>query len=680
MEHPTETGPELRGAYAAAARHWLTSWKDAVSGKYIGADILSGLTVAAVALPLNLALAVACGLPSSAGLIAGAVGGAVAAVFGGSPLQVTGPAAALQVMVLVVAKDFGPVGVAAACVMVGIIQLALAGSLAGRAAKYVPEAVLAGFTTGVGLKLLDGQIPEVLGFDYRVVELAQMMHRPVWLHEVSWLAAVSGLGMAFLIVTMRRVPRFPAAIVGVAVVTFISVYLKWNIARVGEIPSRLPHPILPIVADDRWLDLAYAALPLGLLAAIESLLSAKAIDRLANAKKPHDPNLELFGQGLANIATGFMGGMPVSGVVVRSSVNVQSGGKTRLAALIHAVVLGIAILTLSTQLAQVPLAVLAGLLCVVGVRLIELKTLLELLRHEKIAALAFIATAAGTVTGHLMTGLIAGFVLHAIHSYVYRHQASETKQNAENRTRGIRAIVERERAEARRPSHYEQSPNGHPWVAHIRREGLQSKTSFVHENATVIGDVVLGDHVHIAAGTSVRADEGTPFFIGASSNIQDGVVIHALKEKRVLVGGEEWAVFVGKNVSIAHDALVHGPCFIGDNTFIGFKAVVHDSVVGKDCFIGIGAIVVGVEIPDGTHVPHGRIVDSADAVALLPQAQHAHREFNEDVVDVNRGLAAAYHAIRIQPAERHERDEERAALPAAWDEAWDGTFTREESQ
>jgi SulP family sulfate permease len=209
------------------------------------------------------------------------------------------------------------------------------------------------------------------------------------------------------------------------------------------------------------------------------------------------------------------------------------------------------------------------------------------------------------------------------------------------------------------------------WLGQIREEPLVAKSAYVHPAATVIGRVIVGERAHIAADTSVRADEGSPFHIGANTNLQDGVVLHALKDKRVLVAGEPWAIYVGKNVSIAHDALVHGPCYIGDETFVGFKAVVHDAVVGAHCFIGIGAVVVGVEVPDHRFVPHGRIVDSADAVATLPHVSEAQSEFNEDVVEVNRGLAVAY----------HERDRERvvpeapafdepARIPAAWELPW----------
>ena len=138
----------------------------------------------------------------------------------------------------------------------------------------------------------------------------------------------------------------------------------------------------------------------------------------------------------------------------------------------------------------------------------------------------------------------------------------------------------------------------------------------------------------------------------------------------MLVAGEEWAVYVGKRVSIAHDAIVHGPCYVGDDTFIGFKAVVHDSVVGSHCFIGIGAVVVGVEIPDGRLVPHGRIVDTQDAVDALPVVTDVHKEFNEDVVEVNRGLAVAYHAARAPAAPERSVERERDVAREIWSEAW----------
>lgn len=658
-------------------RNLAASWREVLRSKSLSADLIAGVTVAAVALPLNLALAVASGLPPSAGLVAGALGGAIAACLGGAPLQVTGPAAALNVMVLALATDFGAVGVAAACLVVGVLQVGLGLGRAGRFAAHVPESVLAGFTTGVGLKLLDSQIPEVLGFNFRVVDLAQMMHRPAWLHDVSWLAAMCGLFVAFLVVSTQQYKRFPAAIVGIGLITFVSVYLKWTIERVGEVPSHFQAPSFPLLPDDRWLDLVIAAAPLGLLAAVESLLSARAIDRMAASKTGHDSNLELLGQGAANFAVGFFGGMPVSGVVVRSGVNVQSGARTRVSALFHAIVLAAAVLFLSQTIKTVPLAALAGLLCVIGYRLVELRTLNGLMRHEPWEAAAFFVTMAGTVSGHLMGGLLAGLALHTLNRYLHRHELAQRAQLAVDRSRGVRAVMGAESGAARRPpSSYEAPPEARAWLQNIRARGAMARTAFVHGQANLVGRVVLGEYVHIAAGSSVRADEGSPFFIGSNTNIQDGVVIHALKEKKVMVAGEEWAVYVGANVSIAHDALVHGPCYIGDHTFVGFKAVVHDAVVGSHCYIGIGAVVVGVEISDGRFVPHGRVIDTADAAEALPFVTDVHAEFNEDVVEVNRGLASAYHrAAHREPQAAPVGD--RSENIAPWDVRWSSSAPKD---
>jgi SulP family sulfate permease len=589
-------------------------------------------------------------------------------------------------MVLALATKFGATGVAAATIYIGVVEIILALALAGRVVKYVPESVLAGFTTGVGLKLLDQQIPELLGFPEVVdwggdhhantIDIFTMMHHPRWLHDVSWLAAICGVFVIFVVTAMRPFKRFPAAIVSIALVTFVSIYLNWDVQRVasvGEVPASFPKASLPLVPDEQWLDLFVAATPLALLAAAESLLSASAIDRMAQAKHPHDSNVELVGQGFANMVVGFFSGMPVTGVVARSGVNVQSGNRTRLSALVHALMLASAVLFLSRYISKVPLAALAGLLCVIGFRLIELQTLVHLYKEHKLEALAFLVAMGGTMSGHLMWGLIGGLVIHFFNRWLHRHERATTKELEENKKRGIRAVLAKEKAEARRPAHFQDHPREHrKWLGQIREEPLVARGAYVHPAATVIGRVVVGDRAHIAADTSVRADEGAPFHIGPNTNVQDGVVLHALKDKRVMVAGEPWAIYVGKNVSIAHDALVHGPCYIGDDTFVGFKAVVHDSIVGSHCFIGIGAVVVGVEVPDGRFVPHGKIVDSADAVDGLPLVSDVHKEFNEDVVEVNRGLAVAYHAL-----DRESRDEEVARLDAltpgraaVWEERW----------
>ncbi len=674
----------VQGRVTQMARAWAAGWGDVLRAPKLP-DLLASLTVAAVAMPLNLALAVASGLPPASGLFAGAIGGALAAAFGGSSLQATGPAAALSLMVLGLSQRFGAVGVAAACLIIGVTELVLSFSGAGRLVRHVPESVLAGFTTGVGLTLLNGQIPELLGFgvhDYKTVDLAGMMHQPLWLHHVSWLAAVSGILVAFVVVSLQRFKRVPAAAIAVVGVTFISVYVGWDVERVhdiGAVPSTFPQLSVPVVPDEQWLDLLLATMPLALLAAVESLLSARAVDRMAPDARPHEPSLELFGQAVANVGVGLFSGMPVTGVVVRSGVNVQSGAKTRLAALLHGVLLAALALSLSDTIGMIPQAALAGLLCVIGFRLLEVGPFLEMLRHERLEAAAFVAAAGGTASGHLVSGLVLGGALHAARVLMERGKPAAAALRTEPRRPGIRAVLGRAHASARRTMHGEAVTEQHKWLGHLRHGPVRAPTSYVHPHATVIGRVVLSDHVHVAAGTSVRADEGTPFFFGPNTNVQDGVVVHALKDRAVELAGESWAVYVGRDVSIAHGALIHGPCYIGDHTFIGFKSVVHDSIIGAGCSIGIGAVVVGVEIPDGKFVPHGAIVDSADAVDRLPDATAHHREFNEDVVEVNRGLAAAYTSFDGAALPLRKAPPARPLGPpiSPWEPTWATTSDKE---
>lgn len=621
-------------------------WLQVLKGRNLLQDTLSAITVASVALPLNIALAVACGLPASSGLLAGAIGGGLAAIFGSSHLQVTGPAAALNVMVLAITKEYGAIGVCFACLFIGCFQILLSFISAGKFIKFVPEAVLAGFTTGVGIKLLDSQIPELFGFDYSVIYILKTISNPKWLHEVSWFAVICGLFVAFLVTSCKQFKRFPASFIAIVIVTALSVHLNWNIERVGSIPSSLPIPAFPFIQSEKIFNLLLATIPLAILASVESLLSAQAIDRMTNTKKPHNSNLELFGQGVGNLGSGLVGGMPVSGVIVRSTVNVQSGAKTRFSAFLHAILLIASILYFSQIMAAIPLAALSGLLCVVGLRLVEFKSFFHFLKENKFEAFAFLITAIGTISGHLMLGLILGIGVYFFDKFFHKNENSSEKKDSKNilRPKNIRALISQAgvQEQIKKNKHLDLAKERNSWFEQIRDKASFAASAFVHQKASIIGKVILGEQVHIAAESSIRADEGSPFYIGDYSNIQDGVVIHALKEKWVTVGSEDWAVYIGQNVSVAHQALVHGPCFIGNNSFIGFQAIVHDSVIASHCYIGIGAIVVGVEIPEGRYVPHGMVVDSYDKVELLPKVTDAHLHFNDDVVEVNKGLVKAY--------------------------------------
>jgi carbonic anhydrase/acetyltransferase-like protein (isoleucine patch superfamily) len=168
----------------------------------------------------------------------------------------------------------------------------------------------------------------------------------------------------------------------------------------------------------------------------------------------------------------------------------------------------------------------------------------------------------------------------------------------------------------------------------------------------VIGAVTVGEHVYIGPGASVRADEGTPFYIGAETNLQDSVTLHGLKDRVVLVAGRSYAIYVGRDVCLTHHALVHGPCYIGDRCFVGFQATVHDAVVGEGCVIGLAAVVVGVSLAPGRYVGHNTVVETQEQADSLPTVADHWEHLRAEVVNVNRELAAGHKQVVRQFALR----------------------------
>ncbi|BAY32123.1 ribulose bisphosphate carboxylase small chain [Nostoc carneum NIES-2107] len=181
-----------------------------------------------------------------------------------------------------------------------------------------------------------------------------------------------------------------------------------------------------------------------------------------------------------------------------------------------------------------------------------------------------------------------------------------------------------------------------PWSRNLAEPTIHEST-FVHSFSKVIGDVRIGANVIVAPGTSIRADEGTPFFIGENTNIQDGVVIHGLEQGRVIGDDqEEYSVWIGKNASITHMALIHGPAYVGDNSFIGFRSTVFNARVGAGCIVMMHALIQDVEIPPGKYVPSGAIITTQQQADRLPDVQSQDQEFTHHVVGINQALRAGY--------------------------------------
>ncbi|MBP9111322.1 MAG: hypothetical protein KBF88_00870, partial [Polyangiaceae bacterium] len=653
-------------------------------------DFTAGLVVAMIAIPLGMGLAMTSGLRPEQGILAGAIAGIVGALFGGSKYQVYGPTAAFIPTIAAImhrhgtpAENYSFLILAALVAAVVLLAMGLMG--AGRLVRLVPHSIVVGFTIGIALSIALSQGAEIFG-----LHLRHAGGHPSALHtahlittqfgELEIWAVVLALATVFLIKGFVKISIFiPGPFIVLALCSFVvqaflpEEGLMLVKDKFGAVSLSALHITLPSFEPFRNEAGAvlYAAFGIVLISAIESLLCSHLADRLAKNKgTPYDADKELWGQGVAMAVVPLLNGFPTTGALARTATNIKLGAISPLSLVFHAGLKLLLAYYVAQYLGYVPMACVGGVLLYVATNMVKREEIEEVLEMGRGHTWLMALTVAAVVGMDFLRGVLLALAIYAIWQVIEK----SLKKPAPSHTLGIykehgaRGQHDDGHAESHAVANlassaaHEEHPvstvravvesKGHGgsdlvkgrtmWLANIRRPGSASRSAYVHKQANVAGRVVLGDHVHIAAGASVRADEGTPFYIGSNTNIQDGVVIHALEHKHVLVDGEPWAVYVGRNVSIAHDALVHGPCHIGDHTFIGFKAVVHDAVVGAHCFIGIGAIVVGVEVADGRFVAPGSIIDTSEKARKLPPAEEKHHHFNRDVVEVNRGLAAAY--------------------------------------
>lgn len=379
-------------------------------------EVLAGVTVAVVALPLALAFGVASGLGAEAGLVTAVVAGIVAGVFGGSHVQVSGPTGAMTVVLVPVVASVGPGGVVVVALLAGLVLVVAGAARLGRYAGVLPWPVVEGFTLGIALLIFLQQVPPALGVETpdgtntaAVAVRAIADWAPAQWHALALAALVAGA----MTVLPRAHRALPAALVAVTLATVVAEVAGLSVARIGEIPSGLPAPSLPDLAVGDLPKLLSAALAVAALGAIESLLSAKVADGMADGE-PHDPDRELFGQGLANVSVAFFGGMPATGAIARTAVNVRAGARTRAATVVHGVVLAGSMLALASTLERIPLAALAGVLMVTAVRMVELGTVAHLIRSTRGDALLVVATAFVTVAFDLVLAVGVGVGLASL--------------------------------------------------------------------------------------------------------------------------------------------------------------------------------------------------------------------------------------------------------------------------
>lgn len=428
-------------------RDFLPSRRDYHLGS-IKFDLLAGITVAFVALPLALGFGVTSGAGAAAGITTAIVAGVIAAVFGGSRFQVSGPTGAMTAVLLPIVMKQGVGALPILGIGAGIILVILAFLGIGRFIRVIPWPVVSGFTNGIGIIIFLQQLPNFLGVAQPHGESIVLLS---WETIQTWLASPGIIAPLLALITiaimlgwgaikqLHIVPGSMAALVIGTLLSFLPPFA--GVERIGAIPQTIGLPQLPqIVFSEGMIDMARAALAIAILAALESLLSAVVADGMSGTDERHDPNRELFGQGLANIASGFFGGLPATAALARTAVNVRSGARTRLASIIHGLVLLLVILFLAPLAAQIPLAVLAGILMVVALRMIEKHATTMIFRSTKSDMFVLLITMVVTVLFDLILAIEVGLVAAAVLFIVRMSSTFQVADIAEEDTEAAQVL------------------------------------------------------------------------------------------------------------------------------------------------------------------------------------------------------------------------------------------------
>jgi SulP family sulfate permease len=393
-------------------------------------DLLAGITVGIVALPLALGFAITTGAPASAGLSTAIVAGFVAALFGGSNYQVSGPTGAMTVVLVPIVAKYGLQSLVLLGIAAGLIIIAASLLRLGKWIDSVPWSVMEGFTFGIALIIALQQIPLV--FDVKkapgthTLLVAYQTLRSAIGAPIHWSSVLLALATVIIKRSWPRLKKYlgihlhiPGSIVAIFIATVISQLFSLDVARIGQLPRSLSLTRNFSISDIPLASFAYAAFVIAALGAIESLLSARVADGMAHREidhlqEKHDPNKELFGQGLATIASAVMSGLPATGAIARTTVNVHAGARSRLAAIIHAIFLLLVVFVVAPVVSLIPTASLAGVLLGTSLRIATPRSIAEALRATLEVRIVYITTAMAVVTIDLIWGTLIGIALHLL--------------------------------------------------------------------------------------------------------------------------------------------------------------------------------------------------------------------------------------------------------------------------
>jgi sulfate permease, SulP family len=395
-------------------------------------DLLAGLTVGLVALPLAMAFAISSGMTPQAGIYCAVVTGFIVSALGGSNVQIGGPTGAFVVVVAGIIARYGIDGLFMCTMMAGVLLVIMGVTGSGTAVRFIPRPVVIGFTNGIALVIASTQLKDFFGIALDQPLPGEFLGRIRMLAEHASAASapttVVGIGVLILIVVWNRlVPRIPgyivALIAGTAIVSVMQLPLETIGTRFGGIPSGLPVVAIPRFRADLILTLLSPTLTIAMLGAIESLMSAVVADRMTRSR--HNSNVELFAQGVANFVSPLVGGLPATGAIARTATNIRSGAKTPVAGIIHALTLLIILLFAAPLASTVPMAVLAATLLVVSYNMGEWHEIGELWKQGWTDRLVWMVTFALTVFADLTVAVEFGMILAAL-LFIRRVSATTT--------------------------------------------------------------------------------------------------------------------------------------------------------------------------------------------------------------------------------------------------------------
>jgi SulP family sulfate permease len=406
----------------------VTILREGYGPRDLQADAVAGLTVAIVALPLSMAIAIACGLSPDRGLYTAIVGGFLVSALGGSRFQIGGPAGAFIVLIFSIVQRHGYDGLVLATMMAGVIMLVVGFMRWGTYIKYIPYPVTVGFTAGIAVIILASQLKELLGLAV-VEEPAALLPKLA----VLWGAigtmqptaiVLSALAIAIILGLRRVRPSWPGMLIAVAACAALAGLLHLDVAtigtRFGGVPASLPAPALPTFDPAKMRALLPDALAIALLASIESLLSAVVADGMSGRR--HRSNCELVAQGAASIASVVCGGIPVTGTIARTATNVRSGAKGPVSGMLHALYILLFMLVAAPFASYIPLASLGAVLAVVAWNMAEKEEFIALVRVSKGDALVLLSTFLLTIFEDLTLGIGVGVTLGA---FLFMHRMAE---------------------------------------------------------------------------------------------------------------------------------------------------------------------------------------------------------------------------------------------------------------